>query len=256
MKRIAKLFILALLATAAAPPAQDACLEEVRSIYKKLAAFGRNGDKNTYYMDYTVRTATSDSSEGIAESGVKMWMAQDKLEVISSQFEIYQDGNNVFMVLPERKMLLRSDPPEGSDKARTKRRNYLEFLQDTLFMVSKVVSCERVAGQGGADKKVRLALRPGADKFFGISHITFYIRSSAQQVSRVCMEYYTAEGQPSSRPQGIVYQEYVFNTMSFDCRDKTLSSDVSSRFLKGGKLTPAYASYKLIDNRNKKGIVK
>lgn len=228
----------------------DACMEQLKGIYKKMNAINSTPSKGKrYYMDYTVRTATDDSSRaGITASRIQTWMDDKHLQIKSKEMEIYQDDLDVFTVLPQQKIVLRADADKhaGKDKLRK-----TTFIQDTLFSLSKVTECQDLKDDK-ANKKIVLSLNTIGQERFHISKITFLLQTEKQEVKKIRVDYVQKRKEARTKNNEIVYVEYTFNEISFDSK-KVLNDKVKDVFLHSeSELNSNYKGYKLIDNRNKK----
>jgi hypothetical protein len=209
-----------------APP-KDACIDEVRSMYKKFNDITalRNAGSKVYFLDYSVKSVTKDSlKDGIKASFIRMWMDSKKMEVQSDDMQVYQDEKNAFVVIPSRKMILRNDP---------------------LFALSKVLSCGMIGNT--SFKQVVLEVNESGRQLLKISKMSFVIDTRSHEFKNMRLDFAGGENQDGNR---IMYVCYDFKTLSMDCKDKILSTDFAPRFLASEKeLNPKYKGYTLVDNR-------
>lgn len=236
----------------------DPCIQQVRNMYKKLESISTPPalEGKIFYLNYTVRTVTKDSvADGRIESKVEMWLSKKQLQMKSREMEIYQDENDVFAILPQKKMILRSDAVSIKDQESRQKR--MSMLQDTLFTLSKVAACTMLKSTvGDADKVVVLEVNEKGKQLLNISRVTFYINSSKNEFKKVKIEYDWKKALPGSMTD-LVYTEYVINQYSFNYTKKKLEKNVERLFMRSkNELLPLYASYKLIDNRIKKNPIK
>jgi hypothetical protein len=227
-----------------APP-KDACIDEVRSMYKKFNDITalRNAGSKVYFLDYSVKSVTKDSlKDGIKASFIRMWMDSKKMEVQSDDMQVYQDEKNAFVVIPSRKMILRNDPDRRENKAKS---GLISKAQDTLFALSKVLSCGMIGNT--SFKQVVLEVNESGRQLLKISKMSFVIDTRSHEFKNMRLDFAGGENQDGNR---IMYVCYDFKTLSMDCKDKILSTDFAPRFLASEKeLNPKYKGYTLVDNR-------
>lgn len=258
MKTLRRLFLLitvplvALLTMAFIPkPGEDACITEVRELFKELNAQVQPaaGKHNVFYMRYTMRTVTADSAkDGVISSNVEMLANGNNIEVKSADAILYQDGKDAFMVLPKRKLIMRSDADHKNMQS-DRHRARLELLQDTVFSFCTVEKCGNLAN---GDKQVELVLNQKGKDLLGLGRILFVYSPVTKLFKKVRIQY-----APYSRnlPGEVKWIEYSFQEISYDYKKKKPSASVEKLFMSGGKLVSAYAGYQLIDNRYRKNPI-
>src|ERR1051325_602329 len=203
IKRIKYIFLLPVLLAGMAgftPPANDPCIEQVKNVYKKVqeVSFSYMNSEKVYYMDYTVRTATADSAQdGINESEIQMLACKKCLFVKSSQMEVYEDGDDAFVVLPDKKMVLRADADMLNDKRMKNSSMKVNMIQDTLFKFSSVSACGNTL-QGG--KRILLNVNEKGQELLGIQSVLFVTNNSGEYFDKIRINY-TAGG--SHLPGGV-----------------------------------------------------
>lgn len=232
-----------------AQSAKDVCLDEVRAMYKGMQFFNPMQPKEdkTYYMSYSVRTVPKDSlRDGISVSETKIWASGKNLEVSSEHMSVYQDGDDAFIVLPQKKMIMRNDPyvPGSVEEKKLSR---FRFIQDTLFSMSKTSQC-RTLNDG--TRLVVLDVNEKGQEKLSVRRLSFVIDINAKQFKKVKIEY-TAQG--GGLANQLSHIEYAFQDVSFDYRKKQPADNVSSLFMRTDKeLNEKYRGYELVDNRYKK----
>jgi|CXWL01.1.fsa_nt_gi hypothetical protein len=230
----------------------DACMAELKSIYKKykdITATGIPKDK-VYYMNYSVNTATEDStSTGILTSVVETWMDKENLEVRSKEMEVYQNGKEAFIVFPAKKMVVHNDAVSMDAKKTGNKVKRMQFIQDTLFSMSRISFCGNVNSTNGIFKRVVLQVNDKGRTMTNIGKITFDINEKTKEFESIKIQY-----SPKSKglPGDVVWVEYVFNDVSFDYKGKEWPDNLSKNFLRSSsQLKEKYTGYELVDNRKK-----
>lgn len=228
---------------------QDACIQEVRNIYKKYSEAGSVmlKENKSCHMNYVVRTVTEDSiKDGITESAIEMHMSKGHLQVKSSQMEVYQDEQDAFVVLPIKKMVLRTDPDTRTDIE--KRTNRLKFIQDTLFSMSKVTVCKTVSNKGNTNKRIVMEVNEMGMEMTSIKRITFDLNTKTNQFERVRIEY---SPYASGLPNRVVSAEYTFHAFAINDANQQKEKVAAIFMASANTLNKKYTGYTLVDNRKK-----
>jgi hypothetical protein len=247
-KQIALLCVVActaILGWAFCVPGPEPCLDEVRSLYRKLNSLDalKNPENKMYYLHYSVKAVAHDSMKNkIPDTEIRMWMNRERMEVQSKEMEVYQDEKNAFVVLPTRKMILRNDPDR---RANLVKRRKLNLLQDTLFALSRIVSCEKLPGT--ALKRLILEVNEEGQRLLKIKRLTFLVDLPAQQIKNIRLDYTHAD---SGGVTELASVNYKIEEMSMDYKNKNLDGNIASHFVGwNDKLLSRYDGFKLVDNR-------
>ncbi len=228
--------------------ATEPCMKEVKSCYARLSELSKTPlGKQVYYVSYTVRAVSVDSSASLPVSTVQMWINKNGLMIKSRDMEVYQDEADVFTLLPRQKLILRSQTlPASMARHEAKR---FGMIQDTIFAVSKVLSCK----QNGALKTIVIEPSARAKERMNLDKLTFVINSAQGRIEKIRLEYTTAYIQQQANKVKVL--EYTFNDLSFDYQGQKPAAQVKKKFVDHqNRLTAAYtqAGFKYMDNRKKK----
>lgn len=236
----------------------DPCIEQVRSMYRQLESISQvpKLEGKVFYISYDVKAVMKDSTnDGVARSTIEMWLSKKQMQLKSREMELYQDENDMFALLPQKKMIVRSDAtPLSDDKLRRQR---FSVIQDTLFALSTVKTCSRLKQEeAGADKLIVLELNEKGRQMLNTKTVSFYVNTAANELKKVKIEYDWQKASPEVYTD-LAYVEYSINHYSFDYKKKKLETHVERIFMRSPKeLVSTYAGYKLIDNRIKKNPIK
>lgn len=224
----------------------NACLDDIRMKYNQMLGAGNLSSKtgSAFSMNYKVRTATVDSArDGISETQIQVWAEGGNLEIRSEQMEVYQDARDVFIVLPQKKLVLRNDRT-AYEKAGKRNLDKMRFIQDTVFTLGRVTECRQV----GEEQVTVLELRPEGRQYTGLRRIVFTTAKADNNFRTIRLEY-----EPGGENRGLVWIEYRIIEVSRGSSGRRPASDASTLiFEKGSILKKKYSGYELVDNRYKK----
>jgi len=228
------------------------CMELVKTTYKKLNERSTLS-LNVFYMDYSmsmnVDPNLTERDRSAYSTRVKLYANSEKSYLISESIEVYQDQHHTLSILKEEKLIYVSEFI-GLEAKRSKV-SHLGFLQDTLFDLSKVVSCEEVGSEWLAQssdlvkryKKIRMELNSSGKNLFNTDALTFYIDSENKTIKRVIIEY--AE---SHNMKNLIV---TFNEIKYDySTDKLDAEAISIALSSDNKLRLKYKDYTLVDTRS------
>ena len=221
------------------------CIKHVQSLYKQmLAQQPPTESKQVYYVNYTVRTVSQDSlNDGIAESNIEMWMAGKRMQLKSTEMEIYQDEDEVFTVLPRHKMLVRSDRLPNEDNSRGEQ---AAFFQDTLFALSTVSQCQTM----GHQKRIIMDVGATGQQLYQIKQVRFDINLDREMIRQVRVSYTDSYRSSFPSMHNTAYMDYIVHELNYDYKERIKLPIVAGLFLdRNGRPKGAYADYELVDTR-------
>lgn len=229
-----------------AQSAAEGCINEVKSMYKKMLLFNPMlpKEEKTYYMNYSLRTVPKDSvRDPVSVSFTEIWASGLNLEINNEYMSVYQDADEAFIVLPQKKLIMRNDAYKpGSSKE--KKMNRLNFIQDTLFSMSKTTRCMQLED---GSKFIELEVNEKGRQMLSVKRLTFIVDLKEQQFRKVKIEYTDGGGGLAGQ---VAYIEYEFKDVSFNYLTKRPSSNVSRIFMRSdSEFNDKYSSYELVDNR-------
>lgn len=239
------LFFLAM-STLCTKAQNNTCINEVKQLYKELSDWSINymdtKKPGTFHFAYAVKTVLKDSTinDRVLTDNVDMWVSGSLMEIHSSNMSIYQDSKEVFTVIPDKKLVVRSDAIKDYTRNKT---NSL-VLQDSVFNRGKLKSCKEIKP---GIKEVILSLDEAAIEDYGIKGLEFTIDKKENRIVRVLIHYESSQGSMAM----VKNLEYVFKVMKNE-PDKKMNTNVSKYFMGSrSELNKQYGTYKLVDSRGK-----
>lgn len=235
---------LLLLITAGFSPKDDfsACKEELKKYVSELGKIGIPSGKRVYYMYMTISTDMSSKSR-IPDSDVtvRVYMGANKLHYVSDVLSTYQDEENAFAVLPQRKVIVWSNGGKLPDAKRNM--EVVTHLQDTLVSLSSVVSCNEFVENGRTMKVLTMTPYKKAMDLFKVNKMEYSIDPNAKRIERVKTYYQPGED--------IVMRSITYHDLDLNYSKMDLAKPVYQEiFHASGKLLEKYKGYQVIDNRN------
>lgn len=235
---------LLLLITAGFSPKDDfaACKEELKKYVNELGKIGVPSGKRVYYMNMTITTDMSSKSRiPDSEVTVRVYMSATKLHYVSDVLSTYQDEENAFAVLPQRKVIVWSNGGKLPDAKSNM--EMVTQLQDTLVSLSNVVSCNESVENGRAMKVLTMTPYKKAMDIFKVNKIEYSIDPNAKRIERVKTYYQPGED--------IVMRSITYHELDLNYNKTNLAKSVYHEiFHASGKLLDKYKGYQVIDNRN------
>jgi hypothetical protein len=231
---------------------QDKCKEEIKSYYDKTKelALSTYSSGKTIYFDYSITMAPKRKEDKAQRYDIALWMNDRKMKMVNNHISIYKDEHESFMVLPDSKMIVRSDAVP-TNKDYMKKNSVWNMLQDTMLLMSDAKECEQFKSKSGESmKKIVLMLNKKGVELFHISSITFNISEDKKEIKMIRIDY------PPDRPK--INGGVEFSFMEIDINASSAVDDVNKVFPQnmeavffspGHKLTSTYTGYKVIDKR-------
>ena len=228
------------------PPGEEHCITLLRSIYSKMN--GSHLNDEVLYLNYTVIAVPYDTvNNETTTNTIEVWMNKQQMHLKSDHMQVYQDNKDIFTILPNKKLVYRSDAFPGPEKA--KKAGKLGLLQDTLFTLCHVVQCE--SNPASPYQKIVLRTNERGKKLFNIRELVFHIDTRKQVLKRIRINYNKKWMLPGLN-EGLSYMEYTFNTNVHDAGKKKLDKPVERLVMQPGKkLAAPYTGFQLVDNRYK-----
>ena len=220
----------------------SACKSELKRYVDELAKINAPTGKRVYHMRMTVKTdMSSRSTMPDSETHVEVFMSEHQLHYVSDVLSTYQDEQDAFAVLPQRKTIVWSRggkrPDADSKKA------LAAHIQDTLVTVSKITRCGPVVEQGTPYKQITMIPYKKAIETFRVNRMEYFIDSEKKRIGKVTTFYQPGE---EIITQSVTYHELDLNYTGVSLQKPVRDQIVTS----SGKLLSRYKGYQLIDNRN------
>ena len=217
-----------------------ACGDMLRASVAKTALQNDSAGEITAVYQLHVKTVLTDKkiNNGRVEAKVSIGVSPKVFWVKTNEVELYKDSNEVFSVVPTRRLIMRTD-------AKAYQRQDMMEIQKKLFDGNFPISCKHVTNKNGLyDKEITLVIPTAMQKKLRVAKAVYYINSATGLVNKVQVSYIHHSTYTS---QEITYLHINQHP------DMSLFGPVKDRFLDNkGKLNTAYAKYQLVDHRNKK----
>jgi len=214
------------------------CMAMIRSMMNGMNRVPE-GD-SVCYIDYVLRVVMRDSSVARNSSTtIDMVMGRERMSMVSSEFELYQDSLSAFAVIPATRTIYRSDPIGRIDRER--RANYMLWMQDTLLIESRVVEFSDTSRRGETLRRVVLEPSARARGAFGLARYTVTLDTAQKRLIELEME-----------PTGgdVATMRMTFGRIEIASPPVGFDRPVLSRVLdRSGNLLDIYNGYRLVDNR-------
>lgn len=228
------------------------CMALLKKTYAKLSGKSELLD-GIFYMNYTIRINTDDHRSREDESPytltVKLYSNNEKSYLISEAIEVYQDQQYSLSIIRNEKLIYLSD--YAGDDAKKNKIDQLSFMQDTLFELSVITSCETVDNTwlknnrinlNDRYKKIVLELNSSGQELFKTKSLTFYINESNESIKRIIINYTESHRMDN--------MEVTFNEINYNYATNILNSETTSLALSSDqKLLPEYQDFTLVDTR-------
>lgn len=214
--------------------------EFLRAVLKTMERENASGDKNQVcYMNYSLHTVSMDTLQKPTDVIIEVWKKNKMMEVKNSQMNVFQDEKEVFIVLPDKQLVVRNDAAFKKEDGQSVTR-YLSIF-DSLLNYSTVTR-NQVVKSKGYDRQVSIAINEKGQYIFKMKKIDYFIDSGAKKIKKVRMHY-------ENSTSGIDYVDYTINELNNNFKGKDFPDQVATQFLNGNNLKEKYKGYKLVDNR-------
>lgn len=220
------------------------CIKRVHDIYKKMNS--GNTENGYVYMNFTMNTKLSETvktKDQFIQSDIEYIVGKNKMHYLSNDMKVYCDEKDNFTILPSRKLIVWTNSLMESGQG-TRMKSY-QVLQDSMFLTSRLLSCEVKSDNAKTYDKV-IAIEPvnNSKKQYLYNKITFYINTSTNEIKKVVINY-----PPKSDYSSI---EVIYNKVQYNYQSKELALTAKEwLFTSNGNLQDKYKTFKLIDERVK-----
>lgn len=162
-----------------------------------------------------------------------------------ADMEVYQNEENTVVVVPEDRSIFiqRTQKEQYKSLALGK----LEFIQDTLFDMAKVLKCEetQLTKSGPKFLRIDLGFNTENQRLVPVERISFFINQQTNLVGQVFVKY--TDGNPIS------IMKVAFTTIDFNHSAQELSTDPLDMVLSDrNKPLAKYETFEIQDIRPKK----
>ena len=234
MKYAINILLIILLTIASIVNAQHICIEEVLELEEALYSKKYVEGEQPVYLNYNIKN--TDWEGKIVNSNVKIYRDYQNLHFFSKEVTIYQDNEDVLMVLNNQKVVMREKAP----KDLTKKGHSDEFIElRKKFLTScEVVSCTE-------EKSIKTLILKSKNDMNGalfINKMIYTYDKNAQKVLSTAIYY----------NKGYKLKEIVINYNEIDMKS-TYKFGKSRQYVldKKNGLLAKYKGFELIDNTKK-----
>lgn len=225
--------------TAFVPVTSD-CRDQITQAYRTLADATTPGQTRVLHMRFVTETtyrvpgkATERQSKTVGELYVK----GRQLYYETPNLKLWQDGRLISSALRPQRVVLLTRVPPTAEKATVQP---LLLLRDSLIHSATVQLCRQETVNGHPQQHIRLGLAAAVTARFGLQTLDFRLGGEPVRVQQIIGSY-----QPGRTAQRIVLS---FQTQEWLPASAMLTNNAKQPILDpSGKLLPAFAGYRLID---------
>jgi hypothetical protein len=218
-----------------------ACKKELKKYVAELAKINEPMGKNVYYMRMTIKTdMNAKSNIPDSETNVEVYMSSDQLHYVSDVLSTYQDEQDAFAVLPQRKMIVWAKGGKRPDA--NAKKDLAIHVQDTLIELSIVTKCQVVQQAGKTLKMITMVPSKKAIEAFRVNYTEYFLDTENGRVAKVNTYYKTTEE--------VSMRSVTYHELNLNFKKVKLNKPVYEQiFSEPNKLSSKYKGYQLIDNR-------
>ncbi len=237
------LFVVTVLAFTASPlfaqvQSQDgkACLEELLEIEEKNSIKNYKGGSDVFHLNYSV--STTDWDNHTVNSNVKVYKSSSNMHFFSEQGIIYQDEEELYMVLPMQKVVMISST--NKEAFNTQIGDDFYAFRKKFLDSCEVVSCN-VQDKNTDIKTLSLKVSNKPKEAIHIIKMVYRYNTKTQKIISVTTYY-----DKKYKVKKVVMR---FNKVSLTANYKF---NKSKKYVFGNKgvLLSKYANYEVVDNRD------
>lgn len=215
------------------------CKDELISIVKEYNSRVKNvGSNNVIYVHYKVNTIHRKNVNKAGIQEVKAYIGKEKSKVINDYTEIYSNNEYTISVMPKDKVMLITNLPKNRD---TEWRNKLSLsMLDSIFIYYYVKECT------SKNNITHISLYPtsNAKGKFNVNSVEITLNENQRMLNSVKMNMGNKGDIQSMQMEYLAFEEKSMATVSFP--------SLPDGFVKNGKPSEKFKSYKIIDKTKKK----
>jgi len=212
----------------------SSCIREVLSYEDKL--YEKLDNEQTIYLNY--KTTAIDWENNVASSEVKTYKNSNNIHFFSNEGLIYQDENDVFLILPKQRLII-IDKVTEEIKERRKNDNFTQ-LRKQFLLNSSLVFCKIIDSIQGI-KEVRLRVQEELEGIIEIEEISYIYNTKTENIITTTVWY----------SNNYKIKKMITTYINFD-KNSPYKFKKANRYVLANnkKLLNKYQSFKLIDNRS------
>lgn len=218
---------------------EQSCKDELIAYVEAISEVPQPKGKQAYYIHYTIKTDFApETNQPSAESYVKVERTENKVYYETDKFAMYTDDKEAIAVLPHRRQIIREN--SALNPIENEQFDKLATFEDSLFKTATVLSCKTLEGD-----KIKVSLRPSSSvqKRFKIERMEVIYDRKEKRITQVS-NYFNDQSK-------IRKQTAIYHTIDYNYKGKIADKAYDKIFTSSGKLRPAYANYRVSDEREK-----
>ncbi len=223
--------------------AQNECKDQLHDALKKTRAFKMPKGSQLCKIKMEAATISPKTDDMQTQTNemipVMIVFAQGKIFYESKYFAFYQDKEDVFTIIHQNKTIIWSKPDKNGAKSSDPALFMEKFTgqQDELIQKAKISSCKDVKLEGKKFKELVLDVNEDEQKKFNIKRLTYYLNANTSHVEKQIIDF--------KKGYKIERQIVLFKDIDLAFKSTSYESAYQQIFKKNGKLSSAYAGYKV-----------
>jgi len=213
------------------------CITELLKIEEKNSIKNFKEEDKVFYLNYVV--TTTDWEDQVIVSNVKVYKGKDNMHFFSEQGQIFQDDNDVFVVLPIQKIIIVNATNKELNNVRLGN-DFYQFRKSFLDSC-EVTKCE-VSLKNPEVKTLELKVHHDMGGLLHIVKMSYKYNTKTEKIISTVTTY--------NKDYKVKRVEMIFNeiNLSYDYKFNKARRQVLD---KSGRLLPKFKGYELMDDRDK-----
>lgn len=218
----------------------DSCKDQLISIIKEYNSKVKNVKVNeVVYVHYKVNTTLRSKVNKAGVQEVKAYIGKNKSKVVNEYTEVYSNSEYTISVLPKDKVLLITNLPKNHDEEW--RNNSALSMLDSIFNYYTIGDCSKTK-----NGLTQISLMPNtkAKNKFNVRSVDISLDENLKNLRSVKMNMDNKGDIESMQIEYLSYEINEIKSVSFPA--------MPDNFIKNGKPTEKFKSYKIIDKSKKR----
>ncbi|WP_291856864.1 hypothetical protein [Marinilabilia sp.] len=208
-------------------------------IEQLAGAASLSGDK-VFFIDSEIASFPRNDLTNPKRVKIKIYLSNDIQHYDAGIIQTYQDGNEVFFVVPDEKSVYRNNVVDSDMTANIVA---MANLQKELIKSSELTAMEEHLEDGDKKWTINFKVLPEVTENSGVETMAFIYNETQEQIDEVKLRF-SADNQ-------LALQVMKYNRLSFDYRDEKMKAPASDYVLnRSGQLKEDFSGYQLIDLRD------
>ncbi len=241
LRNLVAMLCLCFISIAAVSQQRSDCMARVQSYYDAFAKIGNPKGKKVYHFKLIMDNAIKgDNGVKHNKANVSIFIGERNMNYFTDDVKIYQDEEDVFMVIKKHRTIIRSKSSLETD--RDDKLKSLFSIQDSLLAHMEVIDCSEKIVDKDRLFIANLKFEEKINKVYQVKSIRMIFDDRSKQMKSVYVKY--LPGQPNVFSKQQVAKIDLNSSKRFQKRAKDIF------YSSNGTIKPAYAGYKIIDKRN------